>query len=95
MKILNTVIATSILALGLAGTTMAAQNNPAAKQQQASQSSAKKQVQKTYTVRKGDTLQSIAKKYKVTVQKLTELNKTKLSGKKANNLQVGTVLRIS
>lgn len=47
----------------------------------------------TYTVRKGDTLSKIAKKYNTTVEKLQKLNLSLISD--VNKISVGWVLNVS
>ena len=128
MKIFSAAIVTTVLALGLAGNSMAApghnndnrlkQYSSQNKHQSAKKPSKKVVVQKrvhkapvkrivravtkrapnkkvsnrSYRVRPGDTLNRIAARNHVSLQKLIKLNN--LWGKRANNLRVGMVIRL-
>ncbi|RVU86632.1 LysM peptidoglycan-binding domain-containing protein [Leucothrix sargassi] len=100
MKMLNAAIVSAVLTLGIAGNSMAAPSKAEQPQQkvtqvkqQAAQKASKKVVAKTYKVRKGDTIFSIAKKNNVSVSAIIKLNK--LWGNKVQNLKVGSIIRLS
>lgn len=99
MKTVSTMAITALLSIGLAGNALAAGGHKAPTQGKGAnkvtvvKQAPKKQVKKTYKVRKGDTLYRIAAKNKTSVTKLMRLNN--LTPKKAKHLKVGMVLRVA
>ena len=119
MKTLSTVVAGTLLAIGLASNAAASPGHQVyghgakkvvivkaapkkvvkkvvvqkAAQKKVIKKFAKKVHVKTYNVRRGDTLRSIAARHRISVKYLMKVNG--LWGKKANNLRTGMKIRVS
>ncbi|WP_022954600.1 LysM peptidoglycan-binding domain-containing protein [Leucothrix mucor] len=90
MKMLTTSLLSALMALGFAGSTMAASNQDSNKT--GKQSLAKAPVKtKIYRVKRGDTLEKIAAHYKVSMKEIMRLNNLH----HANQIKIGMDIKLS
>lgn len=90
MKMLTTSLLTALMALGFAGSTMAASSQEANKAGKQAQTKVPAKS-KMYRVKRGDTLVEIAAHYRVSVKEIMRLNNLR----NANQIKAGMDLKLS